>query len=119
MVKPFDLNELIARINAITRRYQGRMDNVIKSGTIELNVQAKSVTQKGQPIVLTAKELKVITFLMERKGDILSKTSIEEALYGWDEECDSNTVEVTVYNLRKKLGKDVISTIRGVGYIMS
>lgn len=118
LTKPFELDELYARIKAMVRRYKGAIDNILHAGDVELDVIAKSIKKNGINILATSKELKLFTFLMERKGKISSKTQIEEALYGWDEDIDSNTIEVIVYNLRKKLGKDIIQNIRGVGYII-
>ncbi len=118
LTKPFDFEELLARIRALTRRVQDRQDAVLRCQDIELNPQAKTLTKAGEVIILTAKELTVCNLLMERRNRIVSKTQIEEALYGWDDDVDSNTVEVAVYNLRKKLGKDFIQTLRGIGYMV-
>jgi len=118
LTKPFDFEELLARIRSLTRRTQERNDAVLRCGDIELNTNTRTVTNMGETILLTAKELRVCSLLMERRNKIVSKADIEESLYGWDEEVDSNTVEVTIYNLRKKLGKDFIQTLRGMGYIV-
>lgn len=118
LIKPFELDELYARIRALVRRYKGTAVTVLNAGEIELDTIAKTVKKSGATILCTSKELKLLTYLMERKGKISSKIQIEEALYGWDEEVDSNTIEVTVYNLRRKLGKDIIHNMRGIGYII-
>ena len=118
LTKPFDFEELLARIRSLTRRTQERSDSILRCGEIELNTNSRTLTKSGETILLTAKELRVCSLLMERRNKIVSKAEIEESLYGWDEEVDSNTVEVTIYNLRKKLGKDFIKTLRGMGYIV-
>jgi DNA-binding response OmpR family regulator len=118
LTKPFDLEELLARIRSLTRRAQERSDALLRCGDIELNPHSRTVIRAGSIVLLTAKELRVCSMLMERRNKIVSKAEIEEALYGWNEEVDSNTVEVTIYNLRKKLGKDFIQTLRGVGYMV-
>jgi len=118
LTKPFDFEELLARIRSLTRRAQDRSDAVLRAGEIELNTTARTLTKGSEAIPLTAKELRVCSLLMERLNKIVSKAEIEDSLYGWSEEVDSNTVEVTVYNLRKKLGKEFIQTLRGVGYMV-
>ena len=118
LTKPFDFEELLARIRSLTRRTQERNDAVLRCGDIELDTNARSLAKAGETILLTAKEFRVCSLLMERRNKIVSKTEIEESLYGWNEDIDSNTIEVTVYNLRKKLGKDFIQTLRGMGYII-
>lgn len=118
LTKPFDFEELLARIRALTRRAQGRQDAVLRAGDVEYHPKAKMVSKGGQTVILTAKELTVCSLLMERRNRIVSKTEIESALYGWGQDVDSNTVEVAVYNLRKKLGKEFIETLRGVGYMV-
>ena len=118
LTKPFDLEELLARIRSLTRRTQERSDAILRSGDIELDTNSRTLIKAGETILLTAKELRVCSLLMERRNKIVSKAEIEESLYGWSEEIDSNTVEVTIYNLRKKLGKDFVHTLRGVGYMV-
>ena len=118
LAKPFELDELYARIRALVRRNKGSVEQILQIADIELDVEAKTVKKAGETILFTSRELKLFTYLMERKGKISSKTQIEEALYGWDEELDSNTVEVIIYNLRRKLGKDIIHNMRGIGYII-
>lgn len=119
IAKPFDLEELYARIRALIRRSQGRADSKILCHDIELDSSARTVKKNGEWIKLAAKEYSVLAFLMERAGKIQSKSEIEEQLYGWEKDIDSNTIEVTVYALRKKLGRELITTIRGVGYMVN
>jgi two-component system response regulator QseB len=116
VVKPFDLDELGARIRALLRRRAGRADSVIEHGKLTVNASTRQATFRGQPIVLSAREFAVIEALLERPGAILSRAQIEERLYGWGEEVGSNTVEVHIHSLRKKLGADFIRNVRGVGY---
>lgn len=116
LVKPFDLDELIARIGALSRRIAGRADPEIVIGDLILNPVTRAVTCKGEPIELSAREFKLLYALMEKPGAVLSKAALEECIYGWGEEVGSNTVEVFIHHLRKKLGSDVIGNIRGIGY---
>jgi len=118
MTKPFDFDELLARLRSLARRNPAPASGVLYCGDVELDPDAKVVRKAGAVEVLTAKELKVLTQLLERKNKIVSKTQIENQLYGCDEGIESNTVEVTIYSLRKKLGKDFIQTVRGVGYLV-
>ncbi len=116
LVKPFDLNELLARLRALIRRSEGRHETLLTSGDVELDPSASVVRKAGQPISLTAKEFKTLLLLMERVGKFVTKGEIEYTLYSADDAAESNTVEVAIYNLRKKLGSKFIETIRGVGY---
>ncbi|MBU6234546.1 MAG: response regulator transcription factor [Alphaproteobacteria bacterium] len=120
MTKPFDIQELLARVRALSRRggQPAEADNIYRARDIELDMAAKRAKKAGENVVLTANELKVLSLLMERPGHLVGKATLEEALYGWDGEVDSNTVEVTIYNLRKKLGRDSIKTMRGIGYMV-
>jgi len=118
LTKPFDFKELLARLRALIRRQSGRSGELLICGDIELSRTGRIAKKAGEPLLLTARELRLLTLLMEHQGHIINKSEIEEELYGWEEGSDSNTVEVVIYNLRKKLGKDTISTIRGVGYMM-
>lgn len=119
ITKPFDLDELLARIRALIRRSKGQAEMIIKCGEVELNIANKTVSIDKKPIILPAKEYKLVAFLMESAGRTVSKTEIEEMLYGLDEEFESNTVEVLIYRLRKKFGNDFIKTMRGVGYLVA
>ena len=116
LVKPFDMEELSARVRAALRREARDVVPLLEHGDVQLDPSAKRVTQAGQPVAVSAKEFAVLHVLMRRAGHILSRAQLEEALYGWGEEVESNAVEVHVYNLRKKLGKNLITTMRNQGY---
>jgi two-component system response regulator QseB len=118
LVKPFDLDELSARIRALLRRQAGRVEGVIEFGDLKLNPASHEVTLKGKPLALSAREFALLEALLDRPGAVLSREKLEEKLYGWGEEIESNTVEVYVHSLRKKLGQDFIKNIRGVGYMV-
>jgi two-component system OmpR family response regulator/two-component system response regulator QseB len=118
LAKPFDFKELLARLRVLTRKGAGQDGNILRCGDIELDLAGRMAKKNGQPLVLTARELRLLTMLMTRAGHIVSKSEIEEELYGWDGDSDSNTIEVVIYNLRRKLGKTAIVTLRGVGYRM-
>jgi DNA-binding response OmpR family regulator len=116
IVKPFDLDELLARLRALIRRREGRTETVIRCGDVELDPSAMVVSRGGVPVHTTAKEFHLLKLLMERTGRYVTKNDIEYALYDADSTVESNTIEVAIYNLRKKLGPDLIKSIRGVGY---
>lgn len=116
LTKPFEIPELVARIRAITRRASGRSDNVIAIGNITLNLAAQQVSLAGDLIELSGKEYRVLHTLMEHRGRLMTREQIETSLYAWGDEVGSNTVEVYIHGLRKKLGKDFIKTVRGIGY---
>jgi len=118
MVKPFDLAELLARVRALVRRSKGRAEAKITIGDIEIDIAAKMVRQKNEMVVLPAKEFKLLSLLAQNSGKIMSKTDIENNIYDLDERFESNTVEVIIYNLRRKLGRDLIKTARGSGYVI-
>ncbi len=117
LVNPFDLDELAARIRALLRRAAGRSDPVMRHRGIELDPAARAVTRDGQSIPLSARELALLQAFMDRPGTVYSKAQLEEKLYGWGGEVESNTVEVYIHALRKKLGADFIQNVRGVGYL--
>ncbi len=119
LVKPFSLEELAARMRALLRRDIAREDNVLRNGDLALDTGARTVTKGTAQVDLSAREFALLAALLERPGTALSKAQLEEKLYGWGEEVESNTVEVHVHNLRKKLGAEAIRTIRGVGYVIS
>ncbi len=114
--KPFDLDELAARVRAIARRGQGRAEPVLKAAGLVLDPATLCATVDGTGVTLSRREFAVLAALMERPGVIRSKSEIEERLYGWQEEVESNTVEVHIHNLRAKVGRDAIETVRGLGY---
>ena len=117
LVKPFDMGELVARCRALSRRACGRIDNVLKINGIEVDSTAHTVHRDGETISLPPHELKVLRYLMERVNRVVSKDQLAEMLYGWDEGAESNTVEVYISQIRKKLGAGIITTIRGIGYV--
>jgi DNA-binding response OmpR family regulator len=119
LVKPFSLEELAARLRALLRRDIAREDNVLRNGDLALDTAARTVTRAGAQVDLSVREFALLAALLERPGTALSKAQLEEKLYGWGEEVESNTVEVHVHNLRKKLGAGAIRTIRGVGYVIA
>ncbi len=119
IVKPFALSELLARLRAVTRRSQGRSQILISHGDIELDTVARTVKKAGAWIKLTAREYQILALLMERMGRILSRSDIEAQVYSWDGDIESNTVEAAIYTLRKKLGRDLVTTLRGVGYVIN
>lgn len=116
LAKPFALDELLARLRALARRAVGRATPVLRSGRIALDPAAHAVTQDGAPVALSAREFTLLHLLMENAGRVLPREQLEQALYGWNEEVESNAIEVHVHHLRRKLGKEVIATVRGVGY---
>ena len=118
LVKPFDLDELSARIRALLRRQSGRGDPVVQIGRVTMNPATHGVMLDGLPVTLSAREFALLQALMNRPGAVLSRAQLEEKLYGWNEEVESNTVEVYVHALRKKLGQDFIRNVRGVGYMV-
>lgn len=118
LVKPFALEELAARIRALLRRQSGRADPVVKAGKVTLNPATHEVTFQGKPLALSAREFSLLEAFLDRPGAVFSREQLEEKLYGWGEEVESNTVEVYIHALRKKLGQDFIKNIRGVGYMI-
>ncbi|HTG77583.1 MAG TPA: response regulator [Steroidobacteraceae bacterium] len=116
VVKPFELPELAARIRAVLRRREGRSNPRLEHRGVTLDPASREVTQNGHPVPLSAREFAVLLALMEHPGRVLSRAQIEERLYGWGEEIESNVVEVYIHALRRKLGTALIRTIRGVGY---
>ena len=116
LVKPFDLAELSARIGSVARRYTGNPNPLITHGSLEIDRAARSIRRDGKPVQLTAREWALFDAFLARPGQLLSKSQLEEKLYAFDSEVESNTIEVHVSRLRKKLGNDVIQTERGMGY---
>ena len=118
LVKPFSMDELCARVRALMRRRSGRASSVIQHGEITLDPAGHGLTRAGKPIDVPPKEFAILKLLLENTGKVLSRARLEEALYGWSGEVGSNAVEVHVHHLRKKLGKNIVRTVRGVGYII-
>ncbi len=118
IVKPFDLDEVAARMRSVLRRAAGRGDPCIRHGGISLNPVTHSVERDGEPVVLSAHEFAVLEALLQRPGAVLSRAQIEDRLYGWGDSVESNAIEVYVHGLRRKLGSDAIRTLRGVGYFV-
>ncbi|OHV79249.1 response regulator transcription factor [Rhizobium sp. LCM 4573] len=116
--KPFDLDEVAARLRAITRRAEGRARPVLECGDIVLDLAGMTVRKGGDSMALSRREFSILQALMENPAMIHSKHALEQRLYGWQEEVESNTVEVHVHKLRAKLGASIIETVRGVGYRM-
>jgi DNA-binding response OmpR family regulator len=118
LIKPFDLDVLLARVRAVARRSSGRAEPLIAHLDVTLNVATHEVTRGGAPVALAPKEFALLEALLARPGTVLSRAQLEEKLYGWGEEIESNAVEVYVHGLRRKLGQDFIRNIRGVGYMV-
>jgi two-component system, OmpR family, response regulator QseB len=114
--KPFDIDELAARVRAIVRRGHGRASPLLRLGDISLDPASRELFKDGRPISLSRREFTVLQALMEQPGRLLSRAQLEERLYGWQEEVESNAVEVHIHNLRSKLGRELIETVRGEGY---
>jgi two-component system, OmpR family, response regulator QseB len=119
LVKPFDLDELTARVRALLRRSAGRAEPVIERGSLVIDPATRQVRWKGEPVALSAREYALLAALAERPGLVLSRAQLEEKLYGWNEAVGSNTVEVHIHNVRKKLGEGVIRNVRGLGYTLA
>ena len=116
LVKPFELDELLARMRAVLRRHSGRAEPAIEVGGVSLDPATRTVSRDGVPLALSAREYAVLEALMLRPGAILSRAQLEDRLYGWGEELESNAISVYVHQLRRKLGEGFIHTVRGVGY---
>ena len=116
VLKPFDLDELVARVRAVLRRRAGNVSPVLECGSLVVDPVRREAELDGQPISLSAKEFALLELLMQRPGAVLSREQLEDAMYGWEREVGSNAVEVHLHNLRRKLGADIIRNVRGVGY---
>jgi len=119
LVKPFEINELLARIRAVTRRNQGIANPMLSNGIIELNPATHEVARGRMTFTLSTREYMLLHALMLRPGTILSRTNLENCIYGWSEEVASNAVEFLIHGLRKKLGADVIKNVRGAGWMVA
>lgn len=118
MVKPFDLNEVIARLRALQRRSVERASSSIKYGKIEIDTASHTVLHDGVLLNLPRREFALLLKLVENQGKALSREQLSQSLYNWDEDVDSNALEVHIHNLRKKFGSELIRTIRGIGYMV-
>ena len=118
LVKPFDLDELSARVRALARRQSGRAASLIEAGPLTLDPATHAVTLDGAAVTLSRREFSLLHALMKQPGVPLSRAQIEESLYGWDEEIESNAIEVYIHSLRRKLGAERIRNVRGVGYMV-
>lgn len=118
VLKPYDIDELLARIRALTRRSAGRADPVLEVHGLRLNPATFEATRDGQPVTLSKREWAVLEALMARPGVVFSRAQLEEKLYSWKDEVSSNAVEVYIHGLRKKLGAELIQNVRGLGYVM-
>lgn len=118
LIKPFDLDELAARLRALLRRRSGRVSSELIHGDIILDPASHAVSQNGQPIELSPREFALLHMLLEKKGKVLSRARLEESMYSWESDIGSNAIEVHIHHLRKKLGQKLVRTIRGVGYII-
>ncbi|MBW8832205.1 MAG: response regulator transcription factor [Burkholderiales bacterium] len=118
LAKPFELDELNARIRAVMRRHSGRAQPVLSHAGVTLDPATRQVTKDGAPVLLSSREFAVLEALMQRPGALLSRAQLEDRLYGWGEEIESNAVSVYIHQLRRKLGADLIQNVRGVGYFV-
>jgi len=118
VIKPFELDEVCARLRALARRNEGRSTPTIEYQGIVLDPASHQVTYNGEKIELSQKEFEILSFLMGNIGRVVSRSKLEESLYSWSSEIESNTVEVHIHYLRKKLDSGIIRTVRGVGYII-
>ncbi|MEZ0169884.1 response regulator transcription factor [Microvirga sp. TS319] len=119
VVKPFDFDELAARIRAVVRRHAGHATSLIQSSEIVLDLAGRQATYKGVSQLLPAREFALMQALLERPGAILSRKQLEDALYGWGEEVESNAVDVLIYYIRRKFDNDIIRNVRGVGWMVA
>lgn len=119
VVKPFELGEVFARMRVLIRRAQGKADNHIAVGDLSLDTAQKRVMLAGQPIDLTAKEYMLLTTFMRAPDKVMSKSELEDSLYGWGGEVESNAIEFLIHSLRKKVGQDRIKNVRGLGWYIS
>lgn len=118
LVKPFDLDELYARLRALQRRSSGRVEPLIEYGELIVDPAAHKVSLAGNEINLSTSEFALLHYLLDNKGRVIPRSRLEEMLYGWEGEVESNALEVFIHHLRKKLGRDLIRTVRGVGYVI-
>lgn len=118
VVKPVDLHELGARLRSLVRRAHGQMQDCLRSGAVVLELAARRVSLNGQAVALSTREFDLLHALMRNAGRVMSREQLEEQLYSWGHEVDSNAVEVHIHHLRRKLQPELIQTVRGVGYVV-
>lgn len=118
LVKPFEVKELLARMRAVLRRHGGRAASVLDTSEVELDLSSHQVTYRGSCQVLPAREFALMQALLERPGAILSRVQLEERLYGWGEEVESNAIDVLIHYVRRKFDKDIIRNVRGAGWMV-
>ena len=118
LVKPFDLDVLGARIRVHSRRQAGQAEPVLEHAGVKVNLATHEASQDGKPVKLSEREYRILVTLLEHRGTPLSRSQLEDKVYGWGEEVESNTVEVYIHSLRQKLGKGFIANVRGVGYLI-
>jgi len=118
LTKPFELDELLARVRALLRRSKGRATPTLVHGDLELDPAAHTVTVSGNQVDLSAGEFNLLQLLLDARGRVFQRSQLEEKLYGWNKDVESNTIEVYIHHLRKKLGSNLIRTVRGVGYVI-
>jgi len=116
LIKPFDIDELCARLRAVTRRAEGSAESVLAAGDVVLDLRQRMVTYQGEPAGLTAREYAVVELLMRKAGCLVTRAEIEEELYGFEDSVASNAIEVHIHNLRRKLGPHFITNVKGRGY---
>lgn len=119
VVKPVDLDELGARLRALVRRSHGQPQELLQAGGVTLDPAARTAQRDGQPVTLSTREFDLLQVMMLNAGRVLSREQIEQHLYAWGQEVESNAIEVHVHHLRRKLGSDLIQTVRGVGYLLA
>jgi len=119
LVKPVDLDELAARVRALLRRASGRAEPALRHGALVLDPAAHRVEIDGREVELSAREFAVLHALLANAGRVMSRSQLEQSIYGWNEEPDSNALEVHIHHLRRKFGADLIRTLRGVGYTIT
>jgi two-component system response regulator QseB len=118
LTKPFELEELLARVRALLRRSKGRATPTLVHGDLVLDPAAHTVTLSGNPVNLSVGEFNLLHLLLDARGHVFQRRQLEEKIYGWNKDIESNTIEVYIHHLRKKLGSELIRTVRGVGYVI-
>jgi len=119
LVKPFDVNELLARLRAVVRRQRGQAENILSSGDVSLDLSTREARYGDLLERLSAREFSLMQALLQRPGAILTRADLENQIYGWNEEVESNAVDFLIHGVRKKLGADVIKNVRGAGWMIA